>query len=60
MEPERRSQNKKSTPVENVKGEPKNHVNQSTEENRGGNLGWIAIVIIIAIIVLGILFFTYV
>lgn len=57
MEKNPRKENKKSTPVENKKEDVKYHVNQSTEEKAGGNLGLIAIIIIIAIIVLGLLFF---
>lgn len=57
MEENPRKENKKSTPVENKKEDVKYHVNQSTEEKKGGNIGLIAIIIIIAIIVLGLLFF---
>lgn len=57
MEENPRKENKKSTPVENKKEDVKYHVNQSTEEKKGGNIGMIAIIIIIAIIVLGLLFF---
>lgn len=53
-----RTENKKSTPVENKKVDKKYHVNQSTEEKTGGNLGVIAIIVIIAIVVLGLLFFS--
>lgn len=53
-----RTENKKSTPAENKKLDQKYHVNQSTEEKTGGNLGLIAIIVIIAIIVLGLLFFS--
>lgn len=58
METNDRTENKKSTPVENKKTDKKYHVNQSTEEKRGGNLGMIAIIVIIAIVVLGLLFFS--
>lgn len=58
MESKDRKENKKSTPVENKKSDTKYHVNQSTEEKSGGNLGMIAIGVIIAIIVLGLLFFS--
>lgn len=57
MEENPRKENKKSTPAENKKEDVKYHVNQSTEKKSGGNIGLIAIVIIIAIIVLGLLFF---
>lgn len=53
-----RKENKKSTPVENKKSDPKYHVNQSTEEKSGGNIGIIAIIVVIVIIVLGLLFFS--
>ena len=58
MEMNDRTENKKSTPVENKKNDKKYHVNQSTEEKAGGNLGMIAIIVIIAIVVLGLLFFS--
>lgn len=58
METNDRTENKKSTPVENQKTDKKYHVNQSTEEKTGGGLGMIAIIVIIAIIVLGLLFFS--
>ncbi len=58
MEDKDRKENLKSTPVETPKEERKNHVNQSTEENQGSNYGMIAIIVIIAIIVLGLLFFS--
>jgi hypothetical protein len=58
METNDRTENKKSTPVENKKADTKYHVNQSTEQKTGGNLGMIAIIVIIAIIVLGLLFFS--
>ncbi len=59
MEPELNdhTENKKSTPVENKKPEVKYHRNQSTEEDGKGNMGWIAVLIFIAIVVLGILLF---
>ncbi|UZH54201.1 hypothetical protein JRG66_09340 [Salinimicrobium tongyeongense] len=58
METNDRKENKKSTPVENKKTDKKYHVNQSTEEKSGGSLGMIAIIVIIAIVVLGLLFFS--
>ncbi|WP_345596985.1 hypothetical protein VS868_09400 [Salinimicrobium sp. 3283s] len=58
METNDRKENKKSTPVENKKTDKKYHVNQSTEEKTGGSLGVIAIGVIIAIVVLGLLFFS--
>ena len=58
MEKNDRTENKKSTPVETPKQDTKYHVNQSTEEKSGGNMGIIAIIILIAIIVLGLLFFS--
>lgn len=58
METNDRTENKKSTPVTNKKIDKKNHVNQSTEEKQGGNMGVIAIIVIIAIVVLGLLFFS--
>lgn len=58
MEDKERKENLKSTPVETPKEERKNHVNQSTEEKQPGNYGLIAIVVIVAIIVLGLLFFS--
>lgn len=53
-----RKQNKKSTPVETPKSEFRGHVNQSTEEKDSNNFGLIAIIVIVAIIVLGLLFFS--
>lgn len=53
-----RKENLKSTPVETPKEDRKNHVNQSTEEKQGSNYGIIAIIVIAAIIVLGLLFFS--
>lgn len=53
-----RTENKKSTPVENKSTDKKYHVNQSTESKRGGNMGLIAVIVIIAIVVLGLLFFS--
>jgi hypothetical protein len=58
MEKNDRKENKKSTPVETPKEDVKYHVNQSTEEKSGGNMGMIAIIVFIAIIALGILFFS--
>lgn len=58
MEKNDRTENEKSTPVETPKENRRNHVNQSTEEKQGGNMGIIAIVVFIAIIVLGIFFFS--
>lgn len=57
MEENPRKENKKSTPVENKKEDVKYHVNQSTEEKKGGNTGMIAIIIIVLLIVLGLIFF---
>ena len=51
-------ENEKSTPVETPKEEFRNHVNQSTEEKDKSGYGLIAIVVIIAIILLGFLFFS--
>lgn len=59
MNPEKKTENKKSTPVENKKEDVRNHVNQSTEEKTGGNLGMVAIIVIVAIIILGLWLFTY-
>ena len=53
-----RKKNEKSTPVETPKEDQKYHVNQSTEEKQGGNYGMIAIIVIVAIVVLGLLFFS--
>ena len=53
-----RTENKKSTPVETPKDNRRNHVNQSTEEKQSSNYGIIAIVVIVAIILLGLLFFS--
>lgn len=53
-----RKENKKSTPVENKKADPKYHVNQSTEKKQGGNLGLIAIIVVVLLIVLGLVFFS--
>lgn len=53
-----RKANKKSTPVENKKDEYRNKVSQSTEASQGSNFGLIAIIVIVAIIVLGLLFFS--
>lgn len=53
-----RKENEKSTPVETPKEEFRNHVNQSTEEKDKSGYGLIAIVVIIAIILLGFLFFS--
>ena len=53
-----RKENEKSTPVETPKAEFRNHVNQSTEEKDKSSYGIIAVVVIIAIIVLGLLFFS--
>lgn len=58
METNDRTENKKSTPVESKKTNKKYHVNQSTEEKKGGSMGLIAIIVIIAIVVLGLLFFS--
>lgn len=58
MEKNERTENQKSTPVETPKGQTKNHVNQSTEEKSSGNMGLIAIIVLIAIIALGLLFFS--
>ena len=58
MEDNQRKENQKSTPVETPKEDQKNHVNQSTEEKQGGNMGIIALVVIVAIIILGLLFFS--
>ena len=53
-----RKENEKSTPVETPKAEFRNHVKQSTEEKDKSGYGMIAIVVIIAIIILGLLFFS--
>ena len=53
-----RKENEKSTPVETPKAEFRNHVNQSTEEKDKSSNGLIAIVVIIAIIIIGLLFFS--
>lgn len=53
-----RKENEKSTPVETPKSEFRNHVNQSTEEKDKSSYGLIALVVIIAIILLGLLFFS--
>lgn len=53
-----RKENEKSTPVETPKSEFRNHVNQSTEEKEKSSYGMIAIIVIIAIIVLGLVFFS--
>lgn len=53
-----RKENEKSTPVETPKSEFRNHVNQSTEEKDKSGYGMIALVVIIAIILLGLLFFS--
>lgn len=58
IDKDQRKKNKKSTPVENTKDDQKYHVNQSTEEKQGGNFGLIAIIVVIAIIVIGLLFFS--
>lgn len=58
MRENERTENKQSTPVENKKEKVKYHANQSSETKQGGNMGLIAIVVIIAIIVLGLLFFS--
>ena len=58
MEKNQRKENEKSTPVETPKEDQKYHVNQSTEEKQGGSMGMIAIIVIVAIIVLGLLFFS--
>ena len=58
MEKNDRTENEKATPVETPKQNRRNHVNQSTEEKQGGNMGVIAIVVFIAIIVLGIFLFS--
>ena len=57
MRENERTENKQSTPVENKKVEVKYHANQSTEKKKGGSMGIIAIVVIAAIIILGLLFF---
>lgn len=53
-----RKENEKSTPVETPKAEFRNHVNQSTEEKDRSGYGVIAIAVVIAIIILGLLFFS--
>lgn len=53
-----RKENEKSTPVETPKAEFRNHVNQSTEEKEKSGFGLIAIVVIVAIILLGLVFFS--
>ncbi|WP_424495208.1 hypothetical protein [Salinimicrobium sp. GXAS 041] len=58
MDDKQRKENLKSTPVETPKEDLKNHVNQSTEEKQGSNYGIIAVVVIVAIIILGLLFFS--
>lgn len=58
MDDKQRKENLKSTPVETPKEDQKHHVNQSTEEKEGSNYGMIAIIVIIAIVVLGLLFFS--
>lgn len=58
MDDKQRKKNKKSTPVETPTEDQKYHVNQSTEEKQGGNYGMIAIIVVVAIIVLGLLFFS--
>ncbi|GHA42906.1 hypothetical protein GCM10007103_25080 [Salinimicrobium marinum] len=58
MEDKERKENLKSTPVETPKEDQKYHVNQSTEESQKSNYGMIAIIVIAAIIVLGLLFFS--
>lgn len=58
IDKDQRKKNKKSTPVENPKEDQKYHVNQSTEQKQGGNYGLIAIIVVVAIIVLGLLFFS--
>ena len=55
--PQAQKENKKSTPVENEKATVRNHANQSTEANRGGNMGLVAVIVLIAIIALGLWFF---
>ncbi len=58
MDDKQRKENLKSTPVETPKEDQKYHVNQSTEEKQGSNYGIIAVVVILAIIILGLLFFS--
>lgn len=53
-----RKENEKSTPVETPKDERRNHVNMSTEEKSHSNMGLIAIVVLVLIVVLGFLFFS--
>lgn len=58
MNPEAKKENVKSTPVENKQPTVRNHANQSTDSSVGGKNGILAIVVLIAIILLGIWFFT--
>lgn len=58
MKETHRKENKHSTPAENKKENVKNIANQSTEKKTGGGLGIIAIIIILAIIIFGIIWFT--
>ena len=58
MDDKQRKENLKSTPVETPKEDKKHHVNQSTEEKQPSNYGLIAIAVIAAIIILGLLFFS--
>lgn len=58
MREKERTENRQSTPVENKKEQVKYHANQSSDAKRGGSMGMVAIVVIIAIIVLGLLFFS--
>lgn len=58
MRENERTENKQSTPAENKKVEVKYHANQSTEKKKGGSMGIVAIVVILAIIILGLLFFS--
>lgn len=52
-----RKENEKSTPVETPKDVRRNHVNQSTEEKDHSGNGILAIIVILAIIILGFLLF---
>lgn len=58
MKETHRTENKKSTPAPNEKEDVKNIANQSTEKKAGGGMGIIAIIIILAIIIFGIIWFT--
>jgi len=58
MKETHRTENEKSTPTPNEKENVKNIANQSTEKKTGGGLGIIAIIVILAIIIFGIIWFT--